>query len=422
MASSSDASRKRRGKAVIIEEDTFDAHRFKTPFHEHFFNSNVASKPIIPDTRFNLEEDQYPQIQQQIELRRWKRLNKPKKRISQTIIREFYANARIDPNNEVGPRFHTFVRGMLVNFNMDKIKTIMKFEGPLNSETSYRARMVEDNQDLDAITRDICVEGAVWSLGARNNPLYLKRSDLNPVAKGWHEFIIHNIMPTTNQSEVTLNRAVLIHCIMSSQEVRVEKIIVDAMMNIINKLHTSKPPLTFPNIIARLCEEMEISFLASGPVEAMPKARSITPAVMENIRHPPVQPFNPQQHYHHEQPADGYEQQGEQFQSFQKEQEKMQKELANYKKNFSSHMGKLQAAHEEQKTKMGQTNQILVNHALDSQAGNMYTHWALQPSNQNLVPMIPTKIPPAIRDNFKVGRPLFTGCYALGHQRDHQMH
>ncbi|MED6141019.1 hypothetical protein PIB30_099189 [Stylosanthes scabra] len=239
---------------VVIEEEIFDAHRFKSPFHEHFFNSNVASKPIIPDTRFNLEKDQYPQIRQQIELRGWKRLNKPKKRISQTIIREFYANARIDPNNEVGPRFHTFVRGMLVNFSMDRIKTIMKFEGPLNSETSYRARMVEGNQDLDAVTRDLCVEGAVWSLGARNNPLYLKRSDLNPVARGWHEIITHNIMPTTNQSEVTLNRAVLIHGIMSSQEVRVEKIIVDAMMNIINKLHTSKPPLAFPNIIARLCE------------------------------------------------------------------------------------------------------------------------------------------------------------------------
>ncbi|MED6176952.1 hypothetical protein PIB30_093183 [Stylosanthes scabra] len=266
MASSFETSRKRRGKAVVIDEETFDAHRFKSPFHEHFFNSNIASKPIIPDTRFNLEEDQYPQIRQQIKLHGWKRLNKPKKRISQTIIREFYANARIDPNNEVGPRFHTFVRGMLVNFSMDRIKTIMKFEGPLNSETSYRARMAEGNEDLDAVTRDICIEGAVWSLGARNNPLYLKRSDLNPVARGWHEFIIHNIMPTANQSEVTLNRAVLIHCIM----------------------------------------KMEISFLASGPVEAMPKARAITPAVMENIKHPPVQPFNPQQHYHHEQPADGY--------------------------------------------------------------------------------------------------------------------
>ncbi|MED6190622.1 hypothetical protein PIB30_107590, partial [Stylosanthes scabra] len=105
MASSSDASRKRRGKVVVIDEDTFDAHRFKTSFHEHFFNSNVVSKPIMPDTRFNLEEDEYPQIRQQIELRGWKRLNKPKKKISQTIIREFYANARIDPNNEVDPMF-----------------------------------------------------------------------------------------------------------------------------------------------------------------------------------------------------------------------------------------------------------------------------------------------------------------------------
>ncbi|MED6190355.1 hypothetical protein PIB30_105059 [Stylosanthes scabra] len=50
MASSSDTSRKRRGQAVVIDKETFDAHRFKSPFHEHFFNSNVALKPIIPDT------------------------------------------------------------------------------------------------------------------------------------------------------------------------------------------------------------------------------------------------------------------------------------------------------------------------------------------------------------------------------------
>ncbi|MED6223769.1 hypothetical protein PIB30_077283 [Stylosanthes scabra] len=87
MASSSNAARKRRGKAIAHEDDDFDALRFKSPFHQCFFNSHVASKPIIPDTRFNLEEGQYPHIQQQIELRGWKRLNKPKKRISQTIIR-----------------------------------------------------------------------------------------------------------------------------------------------------------------------------------------------------------------------------------------------------------------------------------------------------------------------------------------------
>ncbi|MED6189522.1 hypothetical protein PIB30_096708 [Stylosanthes scabra] len=269
MASSSRAARKIRGKAIAHEEDEFDALRFKFPFHQNFYNTNVASKPIIPNTRFNLEEGQYPHIQQQIKL-----------------------------HIEDGPCFHTFVRGVMVNFSMDRIKTVMKFEGPLNTEMSYRTQMIEGNQELDTVIRDLCVEGSIWSLGARNIPLYLKRSDLNPIARGWHEFIIHNIMPTTNQSEVTLNRAVLIHCIMSSQEVRVEKIIVDAMINIITKLHATKPPLAFPNIIARLYEEMEVPYLASGPVEVVPKARPITTAVMENLRYPPVQPY-----FQQEQPA-----------------------------------------------------------------------------------------------------------------------
>ncbi|MED6174086.1 hypothetical protein PIB30_065547 [Stylosanthes scabra] len=246
MASSSNAQRKRRGKAIAHEEDDFDSLRFKSPF-----------------------------------------------------LQEFYANARIDPDSEDGPRFHTFVRGVMVNFSMDRIKTVMKFEGPLNTQMSYRTWMIEGNQELDAVIRDLYVEGSVRSLGAQNNPLYLKHSDLNPIARGWHEFIIYNIMPTTNQLEVTLNRAVLIHWIMSSQEVWVEKVIVDAMMKIINKLHATKPPLAFPNIIACLCEEMEVPYLASRPIEAVPKARPITTIVMENLRYPPVQPY-----FHQEQPAD----------------------------------------------------------------------------------------------------------------------
>ncbi|MED6162049.1 hypothetical protein PIB30_066663, partial [Stylosanthes scabra] len=111
MASSSNASRKRRGKAVVVDEE-FDAYRFKTAFHQQFYNSYVASKDIIPDTKFNLEEGEFLEIQQQIELRGWKRLAKPKLKVSQSIIREFYANARInEDSDEDKPYFQTFVRG-----------------------------------------------------------------------------------------------------------------------------------------------------------------------------------------------------------------------------------------------------------------------------------------------------------------------
>ncbi|MED6226645.1 hypothetical protein PIB30_105921, partial [Stylosanthes scabra] len=231
MASSSNAPKKRKGKGKTDDDsDACDSTRFKSPFHQNFFNTFVASKAIIQDATFNLQEVRYPQIVQQIDLRGWKRLNKPKNKISQSIIREFYSNARVDPDTESGPHFHTFLRGMLMNFSYEKVKQVMKFKGPLNTEMSYKTRMITANLDPDAIIRDLCVEGAVWELGAQNNPRILKRTDLIPIAKCWHEFIIHNILPTKNQSEITLDRTVLIHCIMQGQEVRVEKLIVDSMM------------------------------------------------------------------------------------------------------------------------------------------------------------------------------------------------
>ncbi|MED6173222.1 hypothetical protein PIB30_057252 [Stylosanthes scabra] len=247
---------------------------------------------------------------------------------------------------------------------------------------------------------------------------------------------------------------------MHGQEVRVKRIIVDTMMNIINKLHATKPPLAFFNVIARLCEAMEIPYQASGPGEAVPKARPITVSMMENVRYPPVQP-----HIYQEQPADaanmpqGYgwgklqedmtklnknqtelydsilaqqaayglriqkletrqkgmwveqqqfqqdvrnyqAQQKEQFQLFQAKHEKMHRELMNHRNNFSTHIGKVHAAQVEYKTRMAQVNQVLVSHSIDSQAGAMYTYWGLQQAVRSLVPISPAKIPGTVKDNF----------------------
>ncbi|MED6226203.1 hypothetical protein PIB30_101161, partial [Stylosanthes scabra] len=129
--------------------------------------------------------------------------------------------------------------------------------------------------------------------GARNNPLYLKRRDLHPLARGWHEFIIHNILPTSNQSEITLKMAVFIHCIIHGLDVRVEKLRAEAMTEIVKNLHTTRHPLAFPNVIARLCEAVGVSYRAPNSNEAVPKIRPIATAVMENIRYPHHQPPPP---------------------------------------------------------------------------------------------------------------------------------
>ncbi|MED6214382.1 hypothetical protein PIB30_102464 [Stylosanthes scabra] len=186
MGSSSTILRKRRGKSVAYDDDDndFDEERFKSPFHQNFFNTYVASTPIVLVARIDISNIPYPQFAQQIQLRVWKRLNKPKKKISESIIREFYANARINPESEASPRFYSFVRGTMINFSYEKVKEVMKFGGLLMSETSYRTRMIPNNHDLEVVIRDLCVEGATWGLGAQNTPRHLKRTELNPIARG----------------------------------------------------------------------------------------------------------------------------------------------------------------------------------------------------------------------------------------------
>ncbi|MED6129305.1 hypothetical protein PIB30_106585 [Stylosanthes scabra] len=308
MASSSRTPKGRKGKQVMRddEDDNHDPYRFFTNFHEKFFLSYVASKTIIPSTKFKLQKGQYRDVKRQILMRGWVKLGKPKKNISATLVREFYANARKNPDVEDSREFPTFVRGVSFGFSKERIRDVLELRGPLDSETSFNVRKLRSNRDTDAILRDICVEGAVWETGAHMNPLKLRLQDLTPLARGWHDFVIHNIKPTSNQSEVTVERAVLIHCIITSQEVEVEEIIEDTMANIISKFHLSKPPLAFPNIIARLLEDSGVDYHALDSGDKVPKGRPITAEVMENIRQPqrhsPPPHQTPQPHQFHEQP------------------------------------------------------------------------------------------------------------------------
>ncbi|MED6202250.1 hypothetical protein PIB30_103446 [Stylosanthes scabra] len=41
----------------------------------------------------------------------------------------------------------------------------------------------------------------------------LRRPELTNLARGWQEFVIHNLLPTDNKSEITVARAMLIHSI-----------------------------------------------------------------------------------------------------------------------------------------------------------------------------------------------------------------
>ncbi|MED6127573.1 hypothetical protein PIB30_089285 [Stylosanthes scabra] len=140
---------------------------YRTMFNQNLYEELVSKKKITPEVTFDLEEDEYPSIKEQIALRGWRRLASPRTK---------------------------------------NIKTVLRFkDNTPGATTDYTTRLNSD-QRLDEVLQDLCIPGATWRLssGQPAQPIQLRRVELNPLARGWHEFIIHSIMPTKNKSEITI--------------------------------------------------------------------------------------------------------------------------------------------------------------------------------------------------------------------------
>ncbi|MED6163403.1 hypothetical protein PIB30_079660 [Stylosanthes scabra] len=125
------------------------------------------------------------------------------------------------------------------------------------------------------------------SKGRNPRPIQLRILDLFPVARGWQEFIINNIIPTGNKSEITIGRAVLIHCIMRGEDVRAEELITDSIAIIAQGLE-SNCQLGFPSTIYKLCKEAGVRMREFKNMEEVDVGRYITKEVIEKVRIPRI--------------------------------------------------------------------------------------------------------------------------------------
>ncbi|MED6176830.1 hypothetical protein PIB30_092010, partial [Stylosanthes scabra] len=59
--------------------NAFDNHHFRTFFNQKLYEETVCHKEIISEEGFDLNEDEYLEMRQQIALRGWRRLASPRK-------------------------------------------------------------------------------------------------------------------------------------------------------------------------------------------------------------------------------------------------------------------------------------------------------------------------------------------------------
>ncbi|MED6189382.1 hypothetical protein PIB30_095532 [Stylosanthes scabra] len=248
--------RKRKGKAVASSSG--EPPIFKTPYHEAHYKKFFIARDVLTEYRIEYEEESLNPMKVQIITRKWEKLARPIQGVGFNIVREFYANAwRLEEEKNQPKTYMTMVRGVDISFAPDAIRKVLKTrERPLPNVASYHDRKNE-NLRLEEVQEYLCEEGGEWVCHANGRPHYLKRNDLTDMARGWYDFVCKSIMPTTNWSELTVDRAVLIHSIMIGEDIRVEEIITDQIYKFVNKKNI-RSKLAFPGIIALMCREAKV--------------------------------------------------------------------------------------------------------------------------------------------------------------------
>ncbi|MED6185926.1 hypothetical protein PIB30_061860 [Stylosanthes scabra] len=258
----------------------FNNHRFKTAFNEELYNTIVKNKKVIAECCIDIDEDEYPKVKEQIALRGWRRLTAPKQEINIDLIHEFYANADVteEEMEEAGGNiFRSFVRGVPVDFSPENIRTVMRFRTQVQGVTTDFETRKEHDQQLDRVVADLCMPEQHGCLAQ------LRRQELNPISRGWHEFSIHSLIPSSNRSEIPVIRAILIHCIMRDEDVRAEDIIADKIVRMAQGIK-EKGKLGFPSTIYKLCKEPGVPLKEFRRTKKIQAEKPITARRMESTR------------------------------------------------------------------------------------------------------------------------------------------
>ena len=300
-----ESSRRWKGKTKASTSESWEMERFISKAHQDHFYDVVAKKKVIPEVPFKLKRNEYPEIRHEIQRRGWEVLTNPIQQVGILMVQEFYANAWITRNHDQSKNpdpknWLTMVRGKYLVFSPKNVRLAFNLPMMQRDEHPY-TRRVNFDERLDQVLMDSCVEGAQWRVDSKGKPVQLRRLDLKPVARGWLEFIQRSIIPTSNRSEVTVDRAIMIHSIMIGEEVEVHEVIANELYKIADK-PSYMARLAFPHLICHLCYSAGV--IIDGDV-SIEEDKPITKKRMEQTREVPHGPQEEHEEVHHQQMPHG---------------------------------------------------------------------------------------------------------------------
>ncbi|QHO38593.1 uncharacterized protein DS421_4g121750 [Arachis hypogaea] len=205
---------------------------------------------VIPEVKFDLKEDEYLEIQEQIRNRNWEILANPETKVGRNMVQVFYANL----------------------WQIDRKR--------ISGTALYDYRTLENDENKQGLGQDSRGYMHPWIQVDHQHhgcPKSTQERRSQTSSQRLLDFIGHSILSTSNRSEVTIKRVVMIHCIMLGKEVEVHQLISCELYIIANK-KSKDAKLAYPSLISMLYKDARVRM---GITEYISVERPIAKMSME---------------------------------------------------------------------------------------------------------------------------------------------
>ncbi|KOM25689.1 hypothetical protein LR48_Vigan158s000200 [Vigna angularis] len=211
------------------------SNNFLSRIHEQHF-INVQDRRLLMERKAGWIPDLASQFGEELENKNWETI------ASYPAPTNIAVNIQYDPDS--------------INRFSHVVWTVEQCQFVLN--------MVE-GADYDDMERVLCVLGGLFQRNRNGAVVHIRRADLTPMEKYWMAFSHANIHPCSHVSDITINRALFLYCVLRRMSINIGQVIEDEIQTCASTMN-NKAPLGHPFLITHLCELAGVN-ISSPPLE-----------------------------------------------------------------------------------------------------------------------------------------------------------
>ena len=223
------------------QPEDFDRQRFVSAEAHSWYGTSFTTRNIVMERAIKFTAPDYEHFEDELERRQWLSLAANLTPAHTRLVEEFYANLRYTLGSRI------FLRGQRIDFSPAAINSL--YQAPEVDNDAF-TRMLDGEVNWEEVLETIGHPGSHWTYHAQpsTKPRHLENRFLNRDARVWLQVILSRLRPVTHTHSITPDRCILLHCLVTGQDIDLGKAIWRHMQHVAN----STAALAFPCTITTM--------------------------------------------------------------------------------------------------------------------------------------------------------------------------